>query len=316
MRLLALALVPFVAAACGDSSAPTGTTASAAGASTVRSASAAPASPSSAPAVSGAPSAAPSPSGSGDAPPALSGSAAASAAPTAKPTAAPSATPSTTASAAPTATPTAEPTASALPAPPEGSADAIAQGIDDVFKGSKRYRSRFVQKYTIKVQNKTKEQKGTVLIERPNKISFHYDPPNENRVVSDGTTIQIYTAEDKQVVVMPVKNTEYPGAFGFIMGQGLRSSFSFEFNDKTKYEFGPVLLGTPTTPNPQYEKVMFYVDKAKLSAKDAGAVAAVLILDAQGNRNRFEFFEPSFPATVDASEFKFTPPPGTSVLKK
>ncbi len=314
MRSLAFALVPFVFAACGDGAAPTGTTASSATAPAPVASSSAAASQSAAPSATVAPSSAPTATASVDAPPALSGSAAPSGAPTAAPTAQPTAAPTSTPTT--TATPTAAPTASSLPAPAEGSADAVAQSIDEVFKGSPRYRSRFVQKYTIKVQNKTKEQKGTVVIERPNKISFHYDPPNQNRVVSDGSTIQIYTAEDKQVVVMPVKNTEYPGAFGFIMGQGLRSSFSFEFNDKTKYEFGPVLLGTPTTPNPQYDKVLFYVDKAKLSAKDAGAVAAVLILDAQGNRNRFEFFEPSFPATVDPSEFQFSAPPGTSVLKK
>jgi outer membrane lipoprotein carrier protein len=100
------------------------------------------------------------------------------------------------------------------------------------------------------------------------------------------------------------------------MGQGLRHSFSFEFNEKAKFDLGPVLVGKPTTPNPQYDQVLFYVDKGKLAAKDAGSVAAVLILDAQGNRNRFEFFEPSFPASVDASEFTFTPPAGTNLVKK
>ena len=185
-----------------------------------------------------------------------------------------------------------------------------------MFATSPRYRARFVQKYTIKVQNKTKEQKGTVLVLRPNKLSFRYDPPNQNRVVSDGVTIKVYTADDKQMIVMPVKSTEYPGAFGFIMGQGLRHSFTFEINDKAKFDLGPVLIGKPSTPNPQYDQALFYVDNGKLKAKDAGAVAAVLILDAQGNRNRFEFFEPSFPANIDASEFTFTEPAGTNVIRK
>ncbi|NUP11369.1 MAG: outer membrane lipoprotein carrier protein LolA, partial [Polyangiaceae bacterium] len=139
--------------------------------------------------------------------------------------------------------------------------------------------------------------------------------PNKNRIVSDGSTLKLYVAEDEQMIEHPVKDTEYPGAFGFIMGSGIRPSFDFTFNEKAKFELGPILVGKPRSANPQYEQVLFYVDKSKLEKKDPGAVTGVLIVDAQGNRNRFELFDQSFPAKIDASEFTFTPPAGTNIVK-
>ena len=38
-----------------------------------------------------------------------------------------------------------------------------------------------------------------------------------------------------------------------------------------------------------------------------------LIVDAQGNRNRFDFENASQPASIDPAEFQFTAPPGTDV---
>lgn len=247
----------------------------------------------------------------------LSGSASASASvsvattstttPTVKPTTTavePTAQPTTTTTAAPN-----------IPAPASGSADEVAANIDGIFKDKKTFKAKFIQKHKQKISGKERESKGTVFVHRPNRISFRYDAPNKNRIVSDGTTLKLYVAEDGQMFEHPVKDTEYPGAFGFIMGSGIRSSFSFAFNEKAKFELGPILVGTPRTANPQYEQVLFYVDKSKLEKKDPGAVTGVLILDAQGNRNRFELFDQSFPDKIEASEFTFTPPAGTNIVK-
>jgi len=41
----------------------------------------------------------------------------------------------------------------------------------------------------------------------------------------------------------------------------------------------------------------------------------VLIVDAQGNKNRFDFEGAAQPAAVDPAEFTFTPPPGTNTTR-
>ena len=53
----------------------------------------------------------------------------------------------------------------------------------------------------------------------------------------------------------------------------------------------------------------------RAARQDLGAVVAVLILDAQGNKNRFEFYDAQEPSSIDASEFQFTPPAGTNITK-
>jgi outer membrane lipoprotein carrier protein len=153
-----------------------------------------------------------------------------------------------------------------------------------------------------------------VFIERPNKISFRYDAPNKNRIVSDGTTLKVYIAEDNQMIEKPVEKSQYPGAFGFLMGNGISSSFTFTINEKATYKDGPVLQGKPTAPTPDYEAATFFINKEKLDRSDPGAVARVSLVDAQGNKNRFDLDGASQPATIDPSEFTFTAPPGTNII--
>src|SRR5262249_35746244 len=147
----------------------------------------------------------------------------------------------------------------AVPAPEPGSADAVAAEVDTIFVGKKTFSSRFKQEHTQKITGVVKQQSGVVFVEKPNKISFRYDPPNQNRIVSDGQSLKVYVAEDRQMFVTPVQNTEYPGALAFLMGRGLSPSFTFTFNEKAKFDGGPVLIGKPRAATPHYELVMFYI---------------------------------------------------------
>lgn len=222
-------------------------------------------------------------------------------------------TPTASGSSTPSAPPTV--TVPDLPPPEAGTADAIAAQIDALYAPLPRYKANFLQRYTQKVQGTEKESKGSVFVERKNKISFRYEAPNLNRIVSDAVTLKVYVADDQQMFENPVGNTEYPGAMAFIMGEGIRKSFTFSFNEKVKFEHGPVLIGKPRSPTPAYEKVQFYINKDKLDKSDLGAVVSVLILDAQGNKNRFEFYDAQQPGSIDPSEFTFTPPAGTNITK-
>ena len=203
-----------------------------------------------------------------------------------------------------------------LPAAVQGSADAVAEAIDAIYVPRKTFHSKFKQEHTQKVSGVVKKSSGTVYVQKPNKLSFRYDPPNRNRIVSDGSLLKIYVAEDQQMIEQPVGSSQYPGALGFLMGNGIRPSFTFSFHDKAKFPGGKVLVGKPRSPTPHYENVLFYVDDKLLGQKDPNAIRRVLILDAQGNRNRFDFENATQPASIPASEFTFTPPAGTNVVKQ
>jgi outer membrane lipoprotein carrier protein len=150
------------------------------------------------------------------------------------------------------------------------------------------------------------------VFEKPGKMSWTYDAPNGNRVVSDGTTIKVYEKENEQMFEMPVAKSQYPAALAFLMGKGeLTKDFSLRMLDpaQMKFENGYVLEGTPKEATPAYQKVLLYIDA------QTSQVRRALILDAQGNRNRFDFETPVVNQPVPKSEFEFVPPPGTKVVK-
>jgi outer membrane lipoprotein carrier protein len=110
----------------------------------------------------------------------------------------------------------------------------------------------------------------------------------------------------------PLNKTQYPAALSFLTGQGnLKQNFQFKKEDSVamKYSSGYVLLGTPLQPTAAYDKVYFYVDAKTFH------VRRVIIQDAQGNRNRFDFEQPTANAKPPQGEFVFTPPPGTQIIK-
>jgi outer membrane lipoprotein carrier protein len=192
------------------------------------------------------------------------------------------------------------------------SAEELGRRVQQFYDSTKTFRATFAQTYTIKVQNVKKESKGTVTFEKPGKMSFTYDAPNGNRVVSDGTTIKVYEKENEQMYETPVKGSQYPAALAFLMGKGqLVKDFDLKILDaaQMKFEGGYVLEGTPKEATPAYQKVLLYVDG------QTNQVRRVLILDAQGNRNRFDFSAPVVNQAVTKGEFEFTPPPGTRVIK-
>ncbi len=71
-------------------------------------------------------------------------------------------------------------------------AEDVAARVQKFYDGTKTFRASFKQVYFIKVQNKKKDSKGKVVFEKPGKMSFSYESPNGNRVVSDGKVIKVY----------------------------------------------------------------------------------------------------------------------------
>jgi outer membrane lipoprotein carrier protein len=200
--------------------------------------------------------------------------------------------------------------ASAAPATPN--ADAVATRVQAFYDQTKTFQATFKQEYFIRMHDQRRTSEGRVAFEKPGKMSWKYDQPNGNRVVSDGRTLKVYDRENQQMFEQPVDKSQYPAALAFLMGQGeLVRSFALRLLDPAtvKFEGGWVLEGTPKDPTPAYQKVLLYVDAG------TSQVRRVLILDAQGNRNRFDFTNPLVNTPVPRDEFTFTPPEGTQIVR-
>lgn len=203
--------------------------------------------------------------------------------------------------------------AAADPKPaPQAETDATVNKVQAFYDSTTSFASAFTQEFFVKQHNVRKESKGTVTFAKPGKMAWDYASPAGNRVVSDGTVLKVYEAANKQMFEQNVDKSQYPAALSFLTGTGkLSDSFTFIMYPGTQMNFpgGDVLVGTPKQPNAAYTKVLFYVDTATRHVRRA------LIVDAQGNRNRFDFLEPKVNVPTNAETFKLVPPPGTQIIK-
>ena len=184
--------------------------------------------------------------------------------------------------------------------------------VQGFYNRASTFSADFTQSYLAKAYNQTKTSTGHVILSKPGKMDWEYSDPKDNRVVSDGSTLRVYEASNKQMYEQSVNQSQYPAALSFLTGQGnLDATFTFQVlpGAQMQYPGGYVLVGTPKTPTPAYTKVLFYVDAG------TSQVLRVLILDGQQNRNRFDFSNAQVNVNVDASKFTFTPPPGTTIVK-
>lgn len=193
----------------------------------------------------------------------------------------------------------------------EPSANEVAESVQKFYDKTKNFKAGFKQRYQVKAYNKRKDSAGSVIFEKPGKMSWRYTN-NGNRVVSDGKVIKVYEAENKQMYEQPMDKSQYPAALAFLVGGGnLKKSFKLrKLSAKDlQFEGGYVLEGVPKEATPAYQKILLYVDSGTYQ------VRRVLLLDAQGNRNRFDFVTPSVNEKVPEGEFEFKPPAGTQVIK-
>lgn len=191
------------------------------------------------------------------------------------------------------------------------SATELADRVQGFYDKSKTFRAKFKQRYYVAAYRKTKDSHGTVVFQKPGKMSWRYTN-NGNRVVSDGKRIKVYEKDNKQMYEQDIAKSQYPAALSFLLGGAkLKKEFFLKKLDakQLKYEGGYVLLAVPKETTPAYQKLLLYIDAGTYQ------VRRVLMIDAQQNRNRFDFVAPVVNKPVSPSEFVFHAPPGTRVIK-
>jgi outer membrane lipoprotein-sorting protein len=68
---------------------------------------------------------------------------------------------------------------------------------------------------------------------------------------------------------------------------------------------------TPITPNPSFARLVLFVEPQHYQVVEAG------VIDAQNNRNRFQFIAGTVRVNTNPplDRFRWTPPPGTNVIR-
>ena len=179
-----------------------------------------------------------------------------------------------------------------------------------VYDASHAVKFSFKQRYAIAAYGSLKDSTGSVIAEKPSQSSWRY--ANGNRAVVGGGLVQVYEKATNVLFVMPSSKTQYPLALSFTFGQGqLERHFAFTKQDARRMKFpsGYVVSAEPLQPAAPLARAYFYVDGQSYR------VRRVLLVDAQGNRNRFDFVKTELGVTVPRDEFYLQVPPGTPIIE-
>jgi len=195
----------------------------------------------------------------------------------------------------------------------------VAARVQSFYDQTTDISADFFQTYVNVIYQRTDRSKGRVVFKKPGMMRWDYARPNGKIVLSDGQKLLVYEPgdgdESGQVYEQKLEEAQLPQALAFLTGSGrLETSFTFQLLDAKQkgYPNGYVLELRPRTPSPHYERILFYVEK---DPRLSGLVRRVLIIDPNGNRNRFDFTKLQFNRRVDGSLFQWNPPAGTHSIK-
>ncbi len=191
----------------------------------------------------------------------------------------------------------------------------VAGAVQAFYNQTKGVRARFYQTHYLRVYGRYDRSHGTVVFAKPGKMRWDYDAPNGKIVASNGSELTVIdppAGDDRgQCIQSPLADDQLPAAFSFLTGTGrLEEDFTFRLLDAARqgYADGYVLELRPRVPSPHYERILFYI--LRRDGRPTGVVRRVLIVDASGDRNRFDFSEMEWNPSTSASTFRASPPSG------
>ena len=195
----------------------------------------------------------------------------------------------------------------------------VVRLVQTFYDQTQTLQADFNQTRYTRLYDRYDRAKGKVAFKKPGKMRWDYGQPNGQVFVTQGDKLLIYQPpeegeESGQLIERALGEDQLPAAFAFLTGGGnLEDDFDVRLleHDNEKFQDGYVLQLIPREPTPNYEQLVFYVRALKVGDKRAGVVQRVLIIDAAGNRNRFDFSKIKFNRDVPDKRFTFRAPKGT-----
>ncbi len=188
------------------------------------------------------------------------------------------------------------------------SATFVADNVQKKYENIKTLEADFVQVALSMGMNKGRVSSGKVQIKKPGKMKWVFKTPQEDVIVSNGTTMWIYQKDLNQVIESKIEANTPQVAMNFLAGAGnMEKDFKVELIDTTSD--GYELRLRPKVAIPHINEIILLVDKktfvvTKTTVKDAfGGQTSVEIKNIKTNRE------------INDKIFEFTPPKGVTVIK-
>lgn len=186
----------------------------------------------------------------------------------------------------------------------------IAQAVDRRYNHLRTLQADFTEMYRGAGMDRT--ESGTLWLEKPGKMCWQYQVPQDKLYVSDGKTAWFYVPADHQVRKTPLRKLEdLQSPLAFLLGR-----------TKLEKELDGLSLAPDVKPLHPGDVVLRGVPKA-LAGRVNGVILEVtpdhlfdriLVEDADGSETEFRFSQQKENVQVSQERFRFTPPPGVEVV--
>ena len=192
------------------------------------------------------------------------------------------------------------------------------QSLENFVKNSKSGRAAFTQVVTSPSKDgqaaKTKTSSGTFEFFRPNRFSFIYKKPFEQRIVSDGQTLWLYDVDLNQVTSRKLAQALNGTPAAVIAAAADLKGLQVDFNlaplpEKNGLQW---VEATPKGKDGQLQSI-----RVGLKPTDRGSeLAALEILDSFGQRSVMTFSGFEVNPALSPANFQFKPPAGADVIRQ
>jgi outer membrane lipoprotein carrier protein len=199
----------------------------------------------------------------------------------------------------------------ARPAPAQ-ELDQVVAGIEATYGRIKDLRADFTQVAYNRSLGQDIKAEGVVYIRKGGKMRWDYKSPSPQQIVSDGSSLWVYTPELNQVNKGSAPKALAGPAGSFLAGLGrLRDEFSIRFlNPANKVDAAgrPVLDLVPKNPTPLLTRLVLTVDPKDYIVRQA------VLYDQLQNTVTMTFSKVTTNTSLPDSLFAFTPPAGAAVV--
>lgn len=189
-------------------------------------------------------------------------------------------------------------------------AGAGLERLDGFFKNNLAVLADFQQTLVDENNRELKQMHGTLILQRPGKFRWDYAAPHRQLIIADGKKFWLYDADLEQVTVRAMDATL--GATPAVLLSGdlpLQESFVItELGVRGGEEWqGLEWVGlTPKADDAGFIRVWLGFDEKELRAME--------LTDNFGQTTLIRFSNVRREASVDATLFTFSPPPGVDVI--
>ncbi len=165
---------------------------------------------------------------------------------------------------------------------------------------------RFTQSLIKEGGKAARPSTGVFAYAKPGRFRWEIQKPYEQLIVTDGTALYFYDKDLQQVTVKPVSEAMSATPAALLFGTSDIDK-SFRLSDDGQSGDLAWVQAVPTSKEAGFERLRI--------AMRGGLPVRMEVNDAFGQQTRFEFDGIDPKASVPATQFHFTPPPGVDVVR-